>query len=174
MTDKEYLAALRHCYSYDGCGACPLEQGSEECDKIALPETLKRMEALIAENEHLREVTKMMPGAEGERVSKCESCKHHNTDEGWAFCDTCIHCQELKDMYHPISNADHIRGMTDEELAKLLWKLDSRELGEVTNFCKDSGACDGLPVEEIAEGMCKQCLLNWLRQPWESPAGEKG
>lgn len=63
--------------------------------------------------------------------------------------------------------AYHIRTMTDEELMRFLWALDSRDLGDVIKFCR-KGHCDELDVCEITEEMCQRCLLTKLQQPYES------
>ena len=51
------------------------------------------------------------------------------------------------------TNADHIRSMTDEELAELL--LD----GVYEKVCPNG--CDG------CDGDCEGHMLNWLKQPYE-------
>lgn len=68
----------------------------------------------------------------------------------------------VEEEYH-FTNADRIRSMTDEELAKALY------YGFDTEYCFNAPACaamldepDGIPEEK-----CIGCLLNWLRQPAE-------
>lgn len=63
----------------------------------------------------------------------------------------------------PMTNADCIRSMSDEELAKLLYNCD--DLG----YCKNLPECsDLLDTEEgIPEEKCIGCILHWLRQPAE-------
>ena len=51
----------------------------------------------------------------------------------------------------PITNADRIRSMTDEELAKFVSGTDFCEL-----LCNDTPVC--------IDGQCFARLLNWLRQ----------
>ena len=51
-----------------------------------------------------------------------------------------------------MNNADKIRSMSDEELAKLL----DYELG-----CPSTGDCAKMSKD------CKACLLDWLQQPAE-------
>ena len=54
----------------------------------------------------------------------------------------------------PLTNADRIRAMSDEELAKFLHEpfCDKRTLEECTiSYC----------------GVCDQCVLDWLQQPCE-------
>lgn len=54
----------------------------------------------------------------GNENELCTSCKYRIDPGGWAACDGCIHDEGLKDRYEPMTNADRIRNMTDEELAK--------------------------------------------------------
>lgn len=60
MTDKELIKAARKCQRTRGCGSCTL---FNECPGRAayLAMAADRLEALLAENELLREATKMMP-----------------------------------------------------------------------------------------------------------------
>ena len=72
-------------------------------------------------------------------MSKCETCARKQY--GYLR-DGCIHDADNKDLYEPMTNADRIRGMSDEELAKLL-------------------CCTGWRMIEQ-----KECL-EWLQQPAE-------
>lgn len=58
-----------------------------------------------------------------------------------------------KDRYEPMTNADRIRNMTDEELAKLL--------------STGTFICEGR--KDICENMpgCEECRLAWLKAPVE-------
>lgn len=53
-------------------------------------------------------------------MAKCDTCKHKTTEDGWLVCDCCVHEPSMGDRYEPFTNADRIRAMTDEELAKFL------------------------------------------------------
>lgn len=54
----------------------------------------------------------------------------------------------------PMTNADRIRSMTDEELAKIIGdKCICPPTSECANFCGD----------------CVACWLEWLQQPAEKP-----
>lgn len=63
MTDQELIEALRWCASGNvgGCIDCPAEEACDECSGKALVDAADRLEAMLAENEHLREATKMIP-----------------------------------------------------------------------------------------------------------------
>ncbi len=64
MTDKELIQAYReHCETNPLCVGCPVTAPYEDCEvqaKTNVEYLMSRLEALIAENEHLREVTKMV------------------------------------------------------------------------------------------------------------------
>ena len=52
----------------------------------------------------------------------------------------------------PMTNADRIRAMTDEELARFITKEDLCEL-----TCGSPIPCDG---------RCESMMLAWLKSPW--------
>jgi hypothetical protein len=80
----------------------------------------------------------------------CTSCKYRIAPDGWAACDGCIHDEGLKDRYEPMTNADRIRNMTDEELAEVLADFVVRQ------GCSPDDICS-----------CANCWLKWLRSPVE-------
>ena len=53
-------------------------------------------------------------------MSKCETCARKQY--GY-LCDGCIHDPDNKDLYEPMTNADRIRAMSDEELSEFLIDL---------------------------------------------------
>jgi hypothetical protein len=61
-------------------------------------------------------------------------------------------CAMLAAKSKPQTNGDHIRAMTDEELAKLVpdWSY--------------TAACN---ANNICYHECEKCTLNWLKQPYE-------
>lgn len=63
-------------------------------------------------------------------------------------------CDEWTD-HVPMTNADRIRAMTDEELAELL----------VDGCC--GSKCDDQPQNEFGSVNCFQCRIKWLQQPAE-------
>ena len=58
--------------------------------------------------------------------------------------------------YAPMTNADRIRSMTDQELAVLL----SRELKEPCDFYQ-LAVLDGACIETL----CDDAMMKWLQQP---------
>lgn len=71
----------------------------------------------------------------------------------------------------PQTNADRIRSMTDEELAELLYSLQTEDLDGM--FCKTEDKCEEMmdSGDEIPKSMCKQCLVKWLRAESEENNG---
>ena len=88
----------------------------------------------------------------------CDSCLHDRFIEG--YCDDCHYGLEEKSPtkwepaphYTPDTNADRIRAMSDEELAKFLrWDVCSK-IGNGNRMCN---------------GWCDKCVIEWLKQPAE-------
>lgn len=96
----------------------------------------------------------------------CVGCKYEHEDEASPHCDKCT--QNSTDKYTPVSNADRIRGMADEDLARnnvrkrkgyVTWTTsDGRE------FSSCLFGCTYRPDEETI-ALAIQHELNWLRQP---------
>lgn len=74
------------------------------------------------------------------KSDKCTSCKYRIAPGGWAACDGCIHDEGLKDRYEPMTNADRIRNMTDEELANYSapGRLFARDVKISARICRDA------------------------------------
>lgn len=66
-------------------------------------------------------------------------------------CPVCGHKTNM-----PQTNADRIRAMSDEELAKML------TIGEGGFDCS---TCEGLPDCRCCEQNCEKQCLRWLQQP---------
>lgn len=91
-------------------------------------------------------------------MSKCKNCANLCND----WCDKvsdspdenmdreCVH-------FRQITNADRIRAMSDEEIAKKL---------QYASGCPVNGDCIKM------YGDCKSCWLDWIRQPAEGEIGE--
>lgn len=54
------------------------------------------------------------------------------------------------------TNADHFRGMTDEQLAEVI---------DNSNYCLVPSEFVNTEFCEAASD-CKSCILNWLKQPY--------
>lgn len=60
MTDRELIEAFRECERHEICLVCPLNEGNCPSYEISVADLIKRLEALLAENEHLRNVAKKL------------------------------------------------------------------------------------------------------------------
>ena len=94
----------------------------------------------------------------------CKECVHHNPD----FIDeVCLHCswpefagEPSNFKPKPITNADHIRSMTDEELAKWLERI---------RLCCANDLCGrSCPLAEVcySKGAPKE-MIDWLKEEAE-------
>ena len=72
------------------------------------------------------------------------------------------HFSEVTKKVEPLTNAQKIRAMTDEELVNFLMRL----MGHAQCFAEGIFPYHPCPQEQN----CKQCGLDWLQQP----AGEEG
>ena len=88
----------------------------------------------------------------------CDSCKHDEFGE--SYCDDCVSGYngtpskwEPADFYEPDTNAEHIRNMTDEQLAEFLDSITDCSVCPV----RDDGYCDA------GSGG----YLKWLKQPYK-------
>lgn len=112
-------------------------------------------------------------------MKSCGNCLNYIWgDDKTPIPDVCIKCQYIEGVEgkvpsnwkpQPMSNADRIRSMTDEELAAALYQMSD---GDV--YCTNKPECgkmlntdDGIPDE-----WCAQCLLNWLRKLVEEGTNE--
>lgn len=90
----------------------------------------------------------------------CPACDGHGVisefTEHSVMVKTCANCEGSGHIEVPMSNADRIRAMNDEELA------DS-----FTSKC----LCDFIPYHSqdhcASFSSCKGCILEWLKQPAE-------
>ena len=97
---------------------------------------------------------------------KYNGCCENSGCEGF---DNCTECwDEWAERNPPMTNADRIRAMTDEELAKILY------YGFDYRYCSNDPACFALLDTEggVPEEKCIGCALRWLKQPWEGDYGE--
>jgi hypothetical protein len=86
-------------------------------------------------------------------MASCETCKYQSKTEHEEPCKGCTH--NATDNYEPMTNADRIRSMSDEELAEFL--LSDDYYIDCTN-CKE-------PENEYGTciGRCENELLRWLK-----------
>ena len=80
------------------------------------------------------------------------SCKHREKDNCKKDGRPCIHNSDCFEPI-PITNADRIRAMSDEELCKLLGEY------KFCDICAEG--CDACTYN----GDCDKRLLDWLKQP---------
>ena len=82
-----------------------------------------------------------------ELKDKYKECCHNDDCESF---DTCIDCwDEWAERNPPMTNADRIRAMSDEELAEFI------------------SACGCPDHSNYCEASCTVCTLKWLKQPVE-------
>lgn len=114
MTDKELIQALRDCRS----GICPECKWWANCrsGEVSDENAADRLEALLAENEHLREVTKMMP----RWVSVSERLPENEKDVLIAFTRKGLR----GDVYRCVGMAFHTDGKTTTEDSSYTWEVD--------------------------------------------------
>lgn len=79
----------------------------------------------------------------------CDKCKSVGKDRTEFPCSRCIH--NAIDHYKPMTNADRIRNMTDEELAEFIDRLTSTCLVDAL----------GVEVEDCGKKECKQCKIEF-------------
>ncbi|MFR1050285.1 MAG: hypothetical protein ACLSE7_00945 [Lachnospirales bacterium] len=74
---------------------------------------------------------------------------------------------KICDSVVPMTNADHLRSMSDEELGT--WLIRMSEGDEHIEFCVYRPECtaDLEQDREIPQERCAECVLFWLRQPYE-------
>jgi hypothetical protein len=65
------------------------------------------------------------------------------------------------------SNADHIRSMSDEELANLLCTAD---WCETCDQMREEGTCKAMELDGPLNKHCVSAALRWLRQPYKEEA----
>lgn len=78
-----------------------------------------------------------------------KDCERYGGPYGYTFCE-----KYIPDVVKEITNADRIRAMSDEELAGHIWNKFG--CPEERNYI----TCGFM-------GSCKECWLEWLRQPAE-------
>lgn len=95
----------------------------------------------------------------------CENCAHYHMEAYEWPCNVCEASYDnpptkWESEDKPQTNADHIRGMTDEELAQTLAAM-----------CKNTVICDYCPLEPISHGSDEWIV--WLQQPYKEKEDER-
>lgn len=89
----------------------------------------------------------------------CENsyCRFAKTDDS-----RIVSCSGYKAPKKPMTNADRIRAMSDEELAVYF-----TEDGWECHYCTEHERLDGHPLlrDERCDEKCEEHCLDWLRQP---------
>ena len=94
----------------------------------------------------------------------CSTCKHDYEDDCYPIrppCNDCVNANpaptnwEPADYYKPDTNADRIRAMTDEELARFLV--------DISNDC--TSRCECCAYTRRCTDKCIGGVRDWLRQP---------
>ena len=98
----------------------------------------------------------------------CETCKHDRLKT--ATCDECYNTSDAPTKwepgthYKPDTNADRIRAMSDEELAK--WIFDNLRWN--CRFCsEDKRLVDNILSDELCDRKCVEHAIEWLKQTAE-------
>ena len=98
-------------------------------------------------------------------MNDCGNCANKKSD----VCGNCITAyinDERQDPSHwvlsPKTNADHIRSMTDEELAKTIIFYQQAAM----QYVVEQMGCKAPPPDEIREGDYIR-MLDWLKQPYK-------
>ena len=87
----------------------------------------------------------------------CSRCKFQNRSKLELPCLECTQNRAM-DYFKPITNADRIRNMSDEELAEFLVKVNSTIQDCMVIDCK----CENTDRD------CKDCFLEWLQAEVEN------
>ena len=91
------------------------------------------------------------------KFETCSKCKHDGTRIYEYPCNACKHNKVMDaEQFEPMTNADRIRNMSDEELADIIFDDCTIKMGLET--CKYLD-CDGHD--------CKKCVLEWLQSEVE-------
>ena len=98
------------------------------------------------------------------RDIKCRSCVNYRNNWCHRIADD-PHPDLLRDCqyYRETTNADHIRSMSDEELAK--WLADMWDC----SYCSEYDRTGGHPLfsAEPCDQKCEQHCFDWLKQPYK-------
>lgn len=89
-------------------------------------------------------------------MATCQICKYAGTPSYKSPCSECKGFSQYE-YKKPMSNADRIRAMSDEELADVI--MCPMEISCISDLC-----------EKNLSYTCVECSLQWLREPAEEGA----
>ena len=91
----------------------------------------------------------------------CDKCKYNSKSESEYPCNQCVH--NATDKFKPITNADRVRSMSDEELAEFLLKVNTA-YAEPCMTGESDCKWEDYPTHDKG---CKNCFLEWLQSEAE-------
>lgn len=82
---------------------------------------------------------------------------------------TCAEQRAKHGLGDPLTNADRIRAMSDEEMTERIFELYNNDTEGLSNlFCDGKAGCIvGNGDIECNDDRVKACILRWLQQPAE-------
>ena len=92
----------------------------------------------------------------------CLTCASH--DDALDMAIAALREQSVPDTDVVKTNADHIRSMTDEELANLLCTAD---WCETCDQMREEGTCKAMELDGPLSKHCVSAALRWLQQPYK-------
>lgn len=107
-------------------------------------------------------------------MKSCDKCQNYIWgDDVTHIPDVCLKCVYIDGVNgkepsnwksKPMTNADRIRAMGDEQLANAM--IQMTDLDCQIGFCKELAECEALLETEdgIPTSKCEKCLLDWLRK----------
>lgn len=91
-------------------------------------------------------------------MKSCENCRYRKIDEKALPCCACIDLGQDLSGWVGITNADRIRGMSDEELADFIAEF---------MYCKKCWKYDKENLVCTRTSGCNSAMLEWLKQESE-------
>ena len=99
-----------------------------------------------------------------------EVCCSMTLYHGKVYCDNANGFCQLHDEPPPVTNADHIRSMTDEEMVEFLFEYGAYTVCDLV--C--GGKCYAIAsLEKTASQKCREIILAKLREPYKEKEHEK-
>lgn len=159
LTDCAQGYCEMYCKKYMLCFEDP-----EDCifkDEIKLYDAIKSIEGIVpfdrllelADADRAGKLVVLPPEAGGGDGMICPKCGNVITHNSYFDAYYCPRCGEFIREKPPMTNADRIRAMTDDELAEAISSIPMCVGTDDDKDCENDG--------------CKGCFLKWLQQPSE-------